>query len=128
MRRCRSPTRKPAPYSVRELPGSGRGRRTRSTAVPGGRYFAIRHSTAWRAAQGQLASDYMQLRIADELKRLLDAATTAYAESLRISQNQYNAGIVSASDVAQARTQLENTRAQAIATGVQRAQFEHAIA
>src|SRR5437763_16483569 len=70
----------------------------------------------------------MQLRIADELKRLLDAAAKAYAESLRISQIHYNAGIVSASDVEQARTQLENTRAQAIATGVLRSQLEHAIA
>src|SRR5205807_2539724 len=46
----------------------------------------------------------------------------------RITQNQYTAGIVSASDVAQARTQLENTRAQAVATGILRAQLEHAIA
>ncbi len=80
------------------------------------------------AAQGQLASAYMQLRVADELKRLLDTAVKAYGESLRISQNQYNAGIASASDVAQARTQLASTQAQAIATGVLRAQFEHAIA
>ena len=80
------------------------------------------------AAQGALASDYLQLRIADELKRLLDATAKAYGESLRISQNQYNAGIVSASDVAQARTQLQSTQAQAIAAGVTRAQFEHAIA
>jgi len=80
------------------------------------------------AAQGQLASDYMQLRVADELKRLLEAAVDAYSESLRISQNQYNAGIAAASDVAQARTQVESTRAQAIATGILRAQLEHAIA
>ncbi len=80
------------------------------------------------AAQGQLASDYMQLRIADELKRLLDAAVKAYGESLRITENQYNAGIAAASDVAQARTQLQSTQAQAIATGVLRAQLEHAIA
>ncbi|MGC2415760.1 MAG: efflux transporter outer membrane subunit, partial [Stellaceae bacterium] len=79
-------------------------------------------------AQGQLASDYMQLRVADELKRLLDAAVKAYGESLRITQNQYNAGIAAASDVAQAKTQLESTRAQAIATGILRAQLEHAIA
>jgi NodT family efflux transporter outer membrane factor (OMF) lipoprotein len=70
----------------------------------------------------------MQLRIADALKRLLDASVTAFSESLRITQNQYNAGIVSASDVALARTQVESTRAQAIAVGIQRAQFEHAIA
>ena len=80
------------------------------------------------AAQGLLASDYIQLRVADELKRLLDTSATAFAKSLRISQNQYNAGIVSAADVAQARTQLETTRAQAIAIGVLRAQLEHAIA
>ncbi len=80
------------------------------------------------AAQGQLASDYMQLRISDELKRLLDAAVKAYAESLRITQNQYDAGIAAASDVAQARTQLQSTQAQAIATGILRAQLEHAIA
>ncbi len=80
------------------------------------------------AAQGQLASDYMQLRVTDELKRLLDAAVAAYGESLRITENQYNAGIAAASDVAQARTQLESTQAQAIATGILRAQLEHAIA
>src|SRR5207244_7671495 len=85
-------------------------------------------ASARLAAQGQLASDYMQLRSADELKRLLDAAVKAYGESLRISQNQLNAGIVSPADVAQARTQLESTRAQAIATGILRAQLEHAIA
>jgi NodT family efflux transporter outer membrane factor (OMF) lipoprotein len=80
------------------------------------------------AAQGELASDYLQLRVTDELKRLLDAAVKAYGESLRITQNQYNAGTAAASDVAQARTQLESTAAQAIATGVLRAQLEHAIA
>jgi NodT family efflux transporter outer membrane factor (OMF) lipoprotein len=85
-------------------------------------------ASARLAAQGQLASSYVQLRIADELQRLLKASVQAYAESLRITENQYNAGIVSASDVAQARTQLESTRAQAIAAGVARAQFEHAIA
>jgi NodT family efflux transporter outer membrane factor (OMF) lipoprotein len=80
------------------------------------------------AAQGQLANAYMQLRVADALKRLLDESAKAFGESLRISQNQFNAGIAAASDVAQARTQLESTQAQAIALGVSRAQLEHAIA
>jgi NodT family efflux transporter outer membrane factor (OMF) lipoprotein len=80
------------------------------------------------AAQGQLATAYMQMRVLDELRRLLDAAAKAYAESLRISGNQYNAGIVSASDVAQARTQLESTRARAIAVAIRRTQLENAIA
>src|SRR5207245_453599 len=65
---------------------------------------------------------------ADELKRLLDATAKAFAESLRITRNQYDAGTASASDVAQAETQLRSTEAQAIAVGVTRAQLEHAIA
>ena len=85
-------------------------------------------ASARLSAQGALASDYLQLRIADELKRLLDDAVAAYTESLRIVRNQYNAGIVAESDVAQAETQLQNARAQAIAVGVTRAQLEHAIA
>ncbi|HEX5319401.1 MAG TPA: efflux transporter outer membrane subunit [Stellaceae bacterium] len=80
------------------------------------------------SAQGSLATDYVQLRVADELKRLLDAAVAAFSESLRISQNQYKAGIASQSDVSQAQAQLDQTRAQAIAVGVSRAQLEHAIA
>src|SRR5205085_5022804 len=85
-------------------------------------------ASARLAAQGALASAYFQLRIADELRRLLDATAKAYSESLRITRNQYNAGIASASDVAQAETQLRSTEAQAIAVGVTRAQLEHAIA
>ena len=106
----------------------GRIARTVESDVAAAQASAGDLASARLAAQGALASDYMQLRIADELKRLLDAAVAAYSESLRIATNQYNAGIAAASDVAQARTQLENARAQAIATGVTRAQFEHAIA
>lgn len=84
--------------------------------------------SAQLSAQAQLASAYFQLRIADELKRLLDATVVAFARSLQIAQNRYNAGTAARSDVAQAQTQLETTRAQAIAVGVTRAQLEHAIA
>src|SRR5207244_12572164 len=80
------------------------------------------------ASLGQRECDYMHMSITDVRKRLLDAAVKAYAESLRITQNQYDAGIAAASDVAQARTQLQSTQAQAIATGILRAQLEHAIA
>jgi NodT family efflux transporter outer membrane factor (OMF) lipoprotein len=80
------------------------------------------------SAQGTLASDYLQLRVADELQRLLTAATAAYATSLRIIQNQYRAGTSDPSAVAQARAQLDGTRAQLIAVGNTRAALEHAIA
>src|SRR5215467_8696993 len=85
-------------------------------------------ASARLSAQGALASDYLQLRVADELKRLLDATAKAYAESLRITRNQYLSGTTDQSAVAQAEAQLESTQAQAIAVGVTRAQLEHAIA
>jgi NodT family efflux transporter outer membrane factor (OMF) lipoprotein len=80
------------------------------------------------SAQAALATDYFTLRATDEQKRLLDAAVHAYAQSLRITENQFHAGTAPLSSVLTARTQLEQTRSQAINTGVARAQLEHAIA
>jgi NodT family efflux transporter outer membrane factor (OMF) lipoprotein len=106
----------------------GRVRRTVEANVASAQASAADLASARLSAQAALASDYLQLRIADELKRLLDRSAKAYAESLRITRNQYAAGIAAASDVAQAEAQLASTQAQAVATGVARAQFEHAIA
>lgn len=78
--------------------------------------------------QSELVQNYLQLRVLDEQTRLLDATVAAYARSLKLSENQYQAGIVAKSDVSQARTQLYSTQAQAIDLQWQRAQFEHAIA
>lgn len=78
--------------------------------------------------QSELVQNYLQLRILDEQKRLLDATVAAYARSLRLTENQYRAGIVPKSDVSQATTQLKSTQAQAIDLEWQRAQLEHAIA
>ena len=80
------------------------------------------------SAQATLATDYLELRMSDELKRLLDATVEDDAISLTITQNRYRAGTAAKSDVAQAQAQLDATRAQAINVGVQRAQLEHAIA
>jgi NodT family efflux transporter outer membrane factor (OMF) lipoprotein len=80
------------------------------------------------SAQGALATDYFELRIADQQERLLDATVEAFARSLQITRNQYNAGTVAKSDVVQAVAQLESTRALAINVGVLRSQLEHAVA
>jgi NodT family efflux transporter outer membrane factor (OMF) lipoprotein len=80
------------------------------------------------SAQGALATDYLQLRVADELKRLLEASVKAFTEALRIVKNQYKSGTADESAVAQAQAQLDGTRAQLIAVGVTRAQLDHAIA
>lgn len=78
--------------------------------------------------QTQLATNYLQLRVLDAQQRLLDATVAAYERSLRLTQNQYRAGIVTPADVAQATTQLKSTQADAIDLRYQRAQLENAIA
>jgi NodT family efflux transporter outer membrane factor (OMF) lipoprotein len=106
----------------------GRIRRTVEGNVASAQASAGDLASARLAAQGALASDYLQLRVSDELKRLLVAAASYYAESLRITRNQYQSGTADQSAVSQAEAQLESTQAQAIAVGVTRAQLEHAIA
>ena len=78
--------------------------------------------------QAELASDYFQLRSLDAEKKLLDDNVASFEQALQLTQNRFRGGVASSVDVAQAQTQLETTRAQDIDVGVQRAQFEHAIA
>jgi multidrug efflux pump len=80
------------------------------------------------SVQAEVAADYFQLRSVDAEKELLDSTVKAYEESLRITQVRHDTGIASDQDVAQAETQLNSTRAQSTDLGIQRAQFEHAIA
>ena len=79
--------------------------------------------------QALLATAYYNLRAADSLKDLLHRTVKEYQKTLDIVQNQYNSGYsVTLGDVATARAQVEITQAQEINVGVQRAQYEHAIA
>jgi len=80
------------------------------------------------SAQATLAQTYFQLRALDALQQLLDDTVSAYAEALKLTQNQYAQGIVARSDVIQAQTQWQSAQAAAIDNGVARAQDEHAIA
>jgi NodT family efflux transporter outer membrane factor (OMF) lipoprotein len=80
------------------------------------------------SAQASLASDYFQLRIDDEQIVMLNETVAAYQASLTITQNQYQAGIVSEADVASAESQLEAAQAQAINLQLQRSLLEHAVA
>jgi NodT family efflux transporter outer membrane factor (OMF) lipoprotein len=80
------------------------------------------------SVQAEVAVDYFQLRVLDAQKQLLDASALAYQESLKLTQVQYDTGMASGQDVAQAETQLNTTLAQATDLGIQRAQLEHAIA
>jgi len=78
--------------------------------------------------QTELAADYFQLRALDGDIDLLNRTVEAYENSVRLTQSRFAGGVASRVDIAQAETQLESTRAQAIDLGVQRAQLEHAIA
>ncbi len=80
------------------------------------------------SAQAELASDYFQLRILDAQKQLIEDTVAAFQKSLDLTKNRYDAGVAAKVDVVQAQTQLKSTQADAIDLGVQRAQFEHAIA
>ena len=80
------------------------------------------------SAQSSLVTNYFSLRVSDQRRRLLEESVAAYGRSMQIVQNQVNAGVASRVDLTQAQTLYEQTRAQLIAEGVSRAQYEHAIA
>jgi NodT family efflux transporter outer membrane factor (OMF) lipoprotein len=106
----------------------GRIRRTVESDVANAQASAADLAAARLSAQAALATAYFELRTSDELKRLLDASVVAFTQSLQITRNQYAVGVAGQADVVTAETQVETTRAQSVAVGVQRAQFEHAIA
>ncbi|MBP5968139.1 efflux transporter outer membrane subunit [Pseudomonas iridis] len=78
--------------------------------------------------QSELVQNYLQLRVIDQQKRLLEATVAAYERSLKMTQNQYRAGVSGRDAVAQAQTQLKSTQADLVDLIWQRAQFENAIA
>jgi len=106
----------------------GKIRRTVESDVAAAQASAADVSSAKLSAEAMLATDYFNLRAEDALARLLRDTVVQYRRALDITQNQYNAGVAARSDVIQAETQLQTVQAQLIAVGVQRAQYEHAIA
>lgn len=106
----------------------GQVRRQIESDAAGAQASAAQLADLTLSAQAELVTDYVQLRYQDSLARLLANTVTAYERSLKITQNQYAAGVAARSDVITAQTQLASTRAAAIAAGELRAQYEHAIA
>ena len=78
--------------------------------------------------QAELAYDYFELRSADAEKKLLDDTVQAYNKALGLTEHRFEGGAAPKSDVAQARTQLEDAQVLDTDIMVQRAQYEHAIA
>lgn len=103
-------------------------RRTVESNIASAQASAATLANARLSAQGELATAYVELRVADELSRLLDASVKAYAQALQITKNQFAGGTTDQSAVDQAQAQLDATRAQLVAVGVTRGQLEHSIA
>jgi NodT family efflux transporter outer membrane factor (OMF) lipoprotein len=78
--------------------------------------------------QSSLAINYFSLRVSDRRRALFEESVAAFGRSLQIVNNQVAAGTASKLDQVQAQTIYDQTRAQLVAEGVVRAQFEHAIA
>jgi NodT family efflux transporter outer membrane factor (OMF) lipoprotein len=80
------------------------------------------------SAQGALATTYFELRVQDQLQRILDDIVVAEQQSLKITESRYKFGVAAKADVMSAQTQLLNSQAQQVNAKIQRAVFEHAIA
>jgi len=106
----------------------GKLRRTVEADAAGAQASAADLALARLSMQATLAQDYIGLRTSDDKIRLLEDAVAAYNRTLKITRNKYAVGVSARSDIITAQTQLDSTRAQLIAEGVTRAQYEHAIA
>jgi NodT family efflux transporter outer membrane factor (OMF) lipoprotein len=106
----------------------GRVRRQVESNVAGAQVSAADLANAKLSAQATLATDYFDLRAEDALERLLRETVAAYRRAMQIAENQYHAGTASSADVVTAQAQLQSTEAQLAGVGVQRQQYEHAIA
>ena len=106
----------------------GRIRRQIQAQVTEAQASAADLANAKLSYQAQLATAYFNLRYQDSLHDMLERNVAFYERSYQITKNQYEAGTTDPTTLMQAKTQLEQTRAQAIATDAARAQYEHAIA
>jgi NodT family efflux transporter outer membrane factor (OMF) lipoprotein len=106
----------------------GRIRRTVAAAREETQATAADLATASLSLHAELAIDYFELRSADTQKQILDDTVKAYTDAYRLTETRFEGGASPRSDVAQAKTQLDDTRVQDTDVTVQRAAYEHAIA
>lgn len=79
-------------------------------------------------AQSSLAIYYFQIRGQDALQAILNQTVADDQKALDYNQAQYETGVAPEINVVEAQNTLQTAKAQAIALGTARAQYEHAIA
>jgi len=80
------------------------------------------------SVEAAVALDYYGLRENDAERAVLDSTIQELQQALDVVTNRFHSGLNSELEVKQAKTLLDQTKAQAQALDVQRAQLEHAIA
>ena len=80
------------------------------------------------SSQAQLVTAYLQLVVADVQLKQLQESEKALDETLKLTRNQFKAGIVSDANIALAESQLKTAQALTLDKRLTRAQLEHAIA
>ncbi len=103
-------------------------RRTIRSAKAAAQADAATLANARLSIQTELATDYISLRQYDEAARVYADEVAAYERSLKVVQNQYQAGNAAKSAVLTAETTLDSAKASQTDLIRQRALMEHAIA
>ena len=80
------------------------------------------------SAQATLVQTYIAMRTAERQQAVVEKAQVAYERALTLTRYRYDAGVVSAADVAQAESQWQSTVAQRIDVETTRQQLTHSLA
>jgi multidrug efflux system outer membrane protein len=80
------------------------------------------------SVEDNVAMDYYSIRENDAERQVLDTTLQDMQKAVDLTSNRFRGGLTSELEVKQAQTLLDQTKSQAQALDVQRAQLEHAIA
>jgi NodT family efflux transporter outer membrane factor (OMF) lipoprotein len=78
--------------------------------------------------KSDVAEDYIMVRFIDQEREILKNNIDLQQKALDLTQARHNGGVASGLDVSEAETLLDTTEGSYIGLGVQRSQFEHALA